>query len=130
MKNQIRFIEEANKNILPVGHLCQDQLVIKLVERGYDKLPDKKENDLRGLTSDPIEDDGYNYLLDLPIRQFTRDNVRASTNRALRETLIYISRPHTGVQVKESAGAKTGRTGWANGHHARNAVGERFRSVH
>ncbi len=111
LENQIRFIKEANEHTLRVGDYSEDQLVIELVERGYAKLPDIGENDLRGLTSDTIEDDGYNYLLDLPIRQFTRDNVRASTNRAMRETLIYISRPHTGVQVKASAEEQTERAG-------------------
>jgi hypothetical protein len=74
LDNQLRFINEIACADLVVCNHTEASLLAELAVRGY---PELTEQVMKGQGTENVANRGYDYLLELPIRTFTKDRVTA-----------------------------------------------------
>ncbi len=74
LDNQLRFINEVASANLVVSNHTEASLSAELASRGY---PEHSAEQSTGQRKENVSNRGYDYLLALPIRTFTKDRVPA-----------------------------------------------------
>ncbi len=85
LTNQLRFINEIVLADLVVCNHTEASLLAELAARGYTQLANesKQVTGSADQRQEHVTNTGYDYLLELPIRSFTRDRVPSSTYPSL-----------------------------------------------
>jgi hypothetical protein len=70
-KNKMRFLQEVENNVIKVFKIKEEIIVANLKERRYDEDPRQETKK------------GYNYLLNIPMRDFSLEKINELDNKIL-----------------------------------------------